>query len=83
MLNCNVHSFCVNSRDSQEAGMKYRVHRYDIDMTKGQDDLERYLNSLEGEVVSIIPNNKNTTLAQIYGITRKIDFLLVIEKLPG
>lgn len=60
--------------------MKYKVHQYDIDMKKGQDALERYLNDLEGEIVAIIPNIKNTTLAQIYGITRKIDFLLIIEK---
>lgn len=61
--------------------MKYRVHQYHIDMTKGQEDLERFLNTLEGEIVAVIPNIKNTTLAQIYGITRKIDFLLIIEKL--
>ncbi|MCB2206259.1 hypothetical protein KQI65_16060 [bacterium] len=61
--------------------MKYKVHQYDIDMRKGRDDLERFLNTLEGDVVAIIPNNKNTTLAQIYGITKKIDFLLIIEKI--
>ncbi len=60
--------------------MKYKVHKYDIDMKTGQADLERYLNTIEGEIVAIIPNNKNTSLAQIYGISRKIDFLLIIEK---
>jgi hypothetical protein len=50
-------------------------------MKDDQDKLERFLNGLSGEVVSIIPNVKNTTLAQIYGITRKVDFLLIVEKI--
>jgi len=61
--------------------MKYRVHRFDINMEKDQQLLERFLNSLKGEVVSIIPNVAKTTLFQIYGITRKVNFLLIIEKL--
>jgi len=36
--------------------MKYRVHRFDINMTKDQNKLEKFLNELEGEVVSIFPN---------------------------
>ncbi len=63
--------------------MKYKVHRYDITMETGQADLERYLNTIEGEIVAIIPNNRRTSLAQIYGITRKIDFLMVIEKIQN
>jgi len=42
--------------------------------------LESFLNELAGEVISIIPNIKRTTLAQIYGTSRKIDFLLIIER---
>ena len=61
--------------------MKYKVHRLEIRMKDDQDRLERFLNGLRGEVVSIIPNVKNTTLAQIYGMTRKIDFLLIVEKI--
>jgi hypothetical protein len=60
--------------------MKYKVHRFDIDMTKSSNKLEEYLNSLKGEIVAIIPNIKKTTLAQIYGVTKKIDFLLIVEK---
>ncbi len=62
--------------------MSYRVHRFDIDMTKDEARLEAFLNGLEGEVVSIVPNVKKTTLAQISGVSRKIDFLLVVEKTP-
>jgi len=35
---------------------RYRVHRFDIDMTKDQRKLEQFLNNLEGEVVAIIPS---------------------------
>ena len=61
--------------------MKYKVHRFEIDMARDQSRLEQFLNDLEGEVVSIIPNIAKTTLLQIYGIKRKIDFLLIVEKL--
>lgn len=61
--------------------MKYRVHRLGIKMEKDQNKLEQFLNNLEGEVVSIIPNIKRTSLFQIYGLTDKIDFLFIIEKM--
>jgi len=34
--------------------VRYRLHRFDIDMTKDQRNLEQFLNNLEGEVVAII-----------------------------
>ena len=61
--------------------MKYRVHRLGIKMENDQNKLEQFLNNLEGKVVSIIPNIKRTSLFQIYGLTDKIDFLLIIEKI--
>ena len=61
--------------------MRYKVHRLEIKMESDQSKLEQFLNNLEGEVVSIIPNIKKTTLFQIYGVTRKVDFLLIIEKI--
>jgi len=60
--------------------MGYRVHRFDINMDTDASKLEAFLNGLAGEVVSIVPNIKRTTLAQIYGVTRKIDFLLIVER---
>ena len=54
--------------------MKYRVHRFNIRMTADQAKLEQFLNSLEGEVVAIIPN---VTLS-LTG--PEVDFLLVVEK---
>jgi len=61
--------------------MKYKVHRFSIDMENDQLALQDYLNKIKGEIVSIIPNNKNVSLGQIYGVSRKIDFLYIIEKI--
>ncbi|MEN8116445.1 MAG: hypothetical protein ABFS16_05670 [Bacteroidota bacterium] len=61
--------------------MNYKVHRFEIDMEQEPFMLENFLNNLKGEVVSIIPNIARTSLFQIYGVSRKIDFLLIIEKL--
>jgi hypothetical protein len=58
--------------------MNYKVHRLDINMSADQQKLELFLNSLEGEVVSIIPNVKPTF--QLMGATAKVDFLLIVEK---
>ena len=60
--------------------MGYKVHRLEINMEKDAANLETFLNGLAGEVVAIIPNIKKTTLAQIYVATRKIDFLLIVER---
>ena len=60
--------------------MGYKVHRLEINMEKDAANLETFLNGLAGEVVAIIPNIRKTTLAQIYGATRKIDFLLIVER---
>ena len=58
--------------------MKYRVHRFNIRMTRDQGNLEQFLNSLAGEVVAIIPNV--TPVPATY-----VDFLLIVEKVgpPG
>jgi len=53
--------------------MKYRVHRFDIKMTRDQGRLEQFLNNLEGEIVAIIPNV--TPFPANY-----VDFLLIVEK---
>jgi hypothetical protein len=53
--------------------MKYRVHRFNIRMTADQTKLEQFLNSLEGEVVAIIPNV--TPFPATF-----VDFVLIVEK---
>ena len=58
--------------------MTYRIHRFDIDMSKEQSKLEQFLNNLEGEVVAIIPNvNPKFTPG---GMGAKVNFLLIVEK---
>jgi len=60
--------------------MSYTVHRFEIEMEKDQDELEEFLNSLKGEVVSIFPNIAKSSLSQIYGATQKVDFLYIVER---
>ncbi len=55
---------------------RYRVHRFNIRMTADQSKLEQFLNSIEGEVVSIIPNVSSANPA-FYSF---VDFLLIVEK---
>jgi len=55
--------------------MKYRVHRFDIRMTKDQSKLEQFLNNLVGEVIAIIPN---VNIRPFW--VHKINFLLIVEK---
>ena len=59
--------------------MKYKVHRYQINMNKDHAELEQFLNNLRGEVVTIIPNVKPAFM--FLGGTAKVDFLLIVEKL--
>jgi hypothetical protein len=58
--------------------MKYRVHSIEVNTENMQEKLEHYLNKLDGEVVSIIPNVRPTF--QLMGATAKIDYILVVEK---
>jgi len=55
---------------------RYWVHRFDIKMTADQSKLEQFLNGLEGEVVTIIPNVTRMDPIQ----TAAVDFLLIVEK---
>jgi hypothetical protein len=59
--------------------LKYRVHRFEIRMTQDQDRLEEFLNGLEGELVTIIPNVRpHFTMG---GMGAKVSFLYIVEKL--
>ena len=61
--------------------MKYKVHRFDLNMKTDQDRLEHFLNSLDGDIVSIVPNVKPTFKGM--GATAEVDFLLIVEKIKG
>lgn len=56
---------------------KYRVHRFDLKMTRDQDKLEQFLNNLEGEIIAIIPNVTITP----FTYASRVDFLFIVEKL--
>lgn len=53
---------------------KYLVHRFHLRMTADQSKLEQFLNSLEGEIVAIIPN-----VTWFPGATH-VDFLPIVKK---
>jgi len=57
--------------------MKYRVHRFSIRMTSDQQKLEKLLNSLEGEVVSIIPNHNFDRLSFRYQLIWNTAFAIL------
>ena len=57
--------------------MRYRVHRFEIKMTEDQVELKRFLNGLEGEAVSIVPNVNSDRP----GWFSYVDFLMIVEKL--
>lgn len=59
--------------------MKYRVHRLEVKQETAQETLEKFLNQLNGEVLSIVPYVSPTF--QGMGATSKIVFLLVVEKI--
>lgn len=56
--------------------MKYRVHRFDLKMTRDQGRLEEFLNRLDGDIIAVVPN----VSLWFYWIHR-VDFVFVIEKL--
>jgi len=55
--------------------MNYKIHRFDVRMTRDQSRLEQFLNNLSGEVIAIIPNVHWGP----YWVHR-VDFLLIVEK---
>jgi hypothetical protein len=57
--------------------LRYRVHEFRLKMTRDRVDLERFLNELEGEVISIVPNVNSDNP----GMFSYVDFLLIVEKL--
>jgi hypothetical protein len=58
--------------------VKYRVHRLEVKKGTAQIELERFLNQLEGQVLSIVPYVVPTF--QGMGATSKVDFMLIVEQ---
>jgi hypothetical protein len=59
-----------------EGKMNYRVHHFNLSMTRDQSRLEQFLNNLEGEVIAIIPNVRPFPATYV-------DFVLIIEKVAS
>ncbi|MBI9105206.1 MAG: hypothetical protein JEZ04_00585 [Spirochaetales bacterium] len=60
--------------------MKYRVHRLDAKNGILLEKLEKALNEIDGEVISIVPNVQPTF--QLMGATAKTNYLMIVEKIP-
>jgi hypothetical protein len=58
---------------------RYKVHRLEVNSKSMQDTLEQFINNLEGDVISVLPNVNPTF--QGMGATAKVDFLLIVEKI--
>ena len=58
--------------------MKYRVHRIEVKSDNMQEKLEQFINKLDGEVISIVPNVR--PIFRAMGATAGINFLLIVEK---
>jgi hypothetical protein len=67
-----------DGKEVEKNEMKYRVHQIEVKKDTAQEKLERFLNQLEGDVVSIVPYV--TPTFQGMGATAKVDFLLIVEK---
>ena len=59
--------------------MKYRVHQLEVKQDTAQEKLANFLNSLDAEVISVVPYVSPTF--QGMGATSKIVFLLIVGKL--
>lgn len=58
---------------------RYRVHRFDVVMRKDQARFEQFLNSLEGEVVSVIPSVSPSWT--VGGMGARTLYFWVVEKM--
>ena len=59
--------------------MSYKVHKFEVDKEINEMALERFLNELTGEVISIVPNI--TPKFHMMGATAGYDCLIIVEKL--
>ena len=56
--------------------MKYRVNRLEVQSDNMQEKLEQFINKLDGEVISVIPNVTHYFL--MYGA--RVNYILIVEK---
>ena len=74
----NACSYDWICQGGEKVKARYRVHRFDVVMRTDQAMFEQFLNSLEGEVVSVIPSvSPSWTFG---GIGARTYYFWVIEK---
>ena len=61
--------------------MSYKVHRFEVCKSINEMALERFLNGLTGEIISIIPNI--IPKFHMMGATAGYDYLIIVEKLEA
>lgn len=59
--------------------MSYKVHKYYIGNSIDDEALERFLNELSGEIVSIVPNV--VPRFHLMGATARYDYIIIVERL--
>lgn len=58
--------------------MFYKVHKFHVGKRIDENALEKYLNDISGEVISVFPNI--VPKFQMMGATAGFDTLIIIEK---
>lgn len=58
--------------------MFYKVHKFYIGNKIDESELERYLNDIDGEIISVFPNI--VPKFRMMGATAGYDTLIIIEK---
>ena len=58
--------------------MAYRVYKFEVGKEINGAELEKFLNLLDGEVISIVPNIVPTF--HLMGATANYDYLLIVVK---
>lgn len=56
---------------------EYRIHHPDLSLTTDPSKSEQFLNSLEGERLTFIPN----VTVVLFLLTSRVDFLFIAEKM--
>lgn len=59
--------------------MKYKVHKFPVERSVDSITLERFLNGIEGHIISIIPNI--IPKFHMMGATAGFNYLLIIERI--
>lgn len=57
--------------------MKYKTHKIDVTRSNMRQEIDNYINKLEGEIISIVPHT--TTFFLFYGT--RTSYVVIVEKI--